>query len=176
MIRVKSKTKITPGLDLKIQTAIISTMDRISSFAQKVAKNKVPKDTGLLFNSIQLVREYQPPRFNGGIQTNLPYAIIMEEGRRPGSRFPPFLPIERWVIRHKERFSGAIEKFGGGKRGLKGLVFVIRRNIAKKGIPSNSRFDKRGFFKRAENAVNLIFPREINSLGLQIQKVWDEGG
>ena len=93
MIRVSTKVTFPAGLLNNVTAGIISLIDRLSTIGQKVAKNEAPKDTGLLFNSIQLIREFNPPRFNGGIQTNVPYAIVMDEVRRPGSRFPPAEPI-----------------------------------------------------------------------------------
>ena len=50
------------------------------------------------------------------------HAIFVERGRRPGARMPPFDPILGWVQR----------KLGTSDRGV---VFLVRRAIATKGIP-----------------------------------------
>ena len=176
MIRVSAEvTGLNPRIVEDVQNAIISTLDRVSAAAQEVAIGAAPKDTGLLQNSIGIIRRYSPPIYVGGIATNVGYATVMEEGRRPG-KFPPFLPIARWVIRNKAKFSSAIKKFGGGKKGTASLIFLIRRGIARRGIPSNPRFDSRGFFKKAEKAITKAFPKEIQALGLRIQTAWESGG
>ncbi len=175
MMKVEVRTSFNPNMTRDVQNAIIATLDRISGAAQKVAVVEAPNDTGQGANSIQIVRRFRAPVFIGGIQTNVPHMLVQEFGRRPGT-FPPFFPIARWVMRNRGKFGGAIKKFGGGKRGMSSLIFVIRRNIARKGIPSNPRFDSRGFFKKAELAITQEFSREISALGLAIQQAWDTGG
>ena len=76
----------------------------------------------------------------------------------------------------RAKFAAAIKRFGGGKRGLRSLAFVIRRNIGKRGIPSNPRFDKRFFFKKAEQAIRREFPNELARLGAVIQTSWEREG
>ncbi len=175
MINVEVRASVNPNISKDVQKAIIATLDRISGGAQKVSRREAPSDTAQGVNSIQIVRRFRPPVFIGGIQTNLPHMVVQEFGRRPGS-FPPFFPIARWVLRNRRKFRAAIKKFGGGERGVKSLIFVIRRNIARKGIPSNPRFDSRGFFKKAEQAINSQFSREVAALGLTIKQAWDTGG
>ena len=174
MIHVTSHVSFNQNMARDTADAIVRTMDRMSGEAQRVAVFNAPKDMGLLVNSIHLIREYNPPSFTGGIRTNVPYGVVMEEGRKPG--WPPFLPLFRWVVRNIGKFSGG---GGGGKRETadsraRRLTFLIRRKIARKGIPSNPAFDKRGFFKKAEAAVRARFDAEIRLLGLEIQRAWDK--
>ena len=150
-----------------------SELTSISALGQKVAKTHAPKDTGLGINSIQIIREFRPPVFVGGIETNLPYMVVMEEGRKPGT-MPPIAPLIRWVRRHRATF--AIGTGKGARAKTKGIAFAIATKIKKKGIPSNLRFDKRGFFKKAEKAIELRFGKSIDNLGLQIQTAWESGG
>lgn len=52
------------------------------------------------------------------------YALTMDEGRRPGARWPPYAPIERWVKR----------KLGAKAEELASTVYLIRRAIGENGI------------------------------------------
>ena len=174
MIRVDVVTENVPvDFFQRNERAIRSMIDRISAFGQKVAVNRAPKDTGQGVNSIHTIREFQSPIFVGGIETNLPHMVVMEEGRKPGS-FPPIEPIIAWVRRHKSVFQ--IKSGKGSKSQTRGIAFAIARKIQKKGIPSNPRFDHRGFFKKADKAIRLKFDRQIEALGVQIQQAWESGG
>jgi hypothetical protein len=57
--------------------------------------------------------------FNG-----MPYAGIIERGRRPGARFPPKEAIVRWIQR----------KFGKSEKQARAMAFVVRRAIARRGL------------------------------------------
>jgi hypothetical protein len=56
-----------------------------------------------------------------------PYAIIIEEGRRPGARQPPTKSLIPWVQR----------KLGVGRTEAKGVAFVVARAIARRGLPAH---------------------------------------
>ena len=169
MIDVRAKVQLNPNMPKQTVAAIISTMDRISGSASDVAKAAAPANTGLLKSSIQQVRRFRPPEFVGGITTNVPYAIVMEEGRRPGKGFPPFDPttktfpaLARWV-----RLKGLRPKKG---QTFKGLTFIIARKIARKGIKG------RKYFLAARRAIEREFPAELERLGATIQRLWESGG
>ena len=168
MIEVKVKTTFNPRFLEEFRDAIISTLDRISSRAQEVAVKNAPADIGQLRNSISVIRNFEPPSFEGGIQTNLPHAIVQEFGRRPG-KFPPEFPIARWITRKRAVFGAAIKEFGGGAKGLRRITFLVRRKIAKKGFPGKF------FFKKAEEAIRREFPNELARLGASIQTSWEKG-
>lgn len=174
MIKVVTVIEDVPAdFSQRTARAMRSFIDRVSAFGQKVAKVRAPSDTGQGTNSIEIIREFRPPIFIGGIQTSLPHMVVMEEGRKPGT-FPPLEPIIAWVRRHRSIFK--IRSGKGGEAAIKGLAFVIARKISKKGIPSNLRFDSRGFFKKAGKAMTLKFNRQIQALGLEIQEAWESGG
>ena len=174
MIRVNVSIENVPAdFSQRTERAIRSIIDRISALGQRVAKARAPRDTGQLINSIHTIREFRSPIFVGGIETNLPVAIVMEEGRKPGS-FPPLEPIIAWVRRHRASFN--IKSGKGSKARIRGVAFVIARKIQKRGIPSNPRFDKRFFFRKAGKAMELKFKSQIDALGLQIQQAWESGG
>lgn len=185
MITVTSNLKYNPKIAEDTSMMIVRAMDRMSAFARRVAVQNAPKDTGQLINSINIIREYDPPSFLGGIRTNLPHAIVMEEGRRPGAPLPPFLPIYRWVVRHRKSFglgprkrSGVVKMTKAAREHLKQkdedklkqLTNAIRWKIHKVGIEGKK------FFAKAEQAVRAEFDREIRILGLDIKKAWDLGG
>lgn len=176
-VKVTVTVKTPKDMKKKVRRAIISMMDRISAFAQKVAVTRAPANTGMLRSSIHTIKDYKQPRYQGGIETNLPYAIVMEEGRKPG-KWPPMDAIIRWVTLKTRRGDMKLPEGtpGSGKRrkkAIKGLAFQVARGIKKRGIPSNPRYDHRGFFKKAEKAIRLRFSRELDLLGAQIQRAWE---
>jgi len=169
MITVTTRLQYNPRVAEEAQALIIRTMDRMSGFARRVAVEGAPKDTGQLINSIHMVREFNHPIYVGGIRTNLPYAVVMEEGRRPGGAMPPFLPLFRWVVRHASSF-GVRRRARSAEARLKSVTYLVRRKIAERGI------EGKHFFKKAEQAVRAEFEREIRALGLSIQRSWESGG
>ncbi len=168
MISISAKTDFPRDLGAKTQRAIVRLLQRVGSEARIVAVAKAPRDTGQLINSITIVR----PRKDflvGGITTNLPYAIVMEDGREPGKKFPPLLPIQRWVLRHRDVFGIKDANSKKGQRQLKSVTYLVRRKIAKKGIPGHF------FFRSAEIKIRSEFGRQIEALGLEIQLAWNGG-
>lgn len=176
MITVNVKVNTGPDMATAVRNLMVSTLDRIGGVARRVAIQEAPKDTGALINSIHLVRDYRPPEFTGGISTNMPHAVVMEFGRRPG-QFPPFIPIYRWVLRHARLFPPRAGDRGRSEKSrLKGVAFAVARKIAREGIPSNPAVaDHRNFFKKAEDAIRAQFSQEIQALGLSIQRAWQGG-
>lgn len=77
---------------------------------------------------------------NGAQITNsVPYASVIEGGRRPGARQPPTEALVGWVKR-----KGLVK--GRGKSAdaeARGVAFIIARAIAKRGLPA------KGVLKRA---------------------------
>lgn len=100
-------------------------------------------DTGELLNSFAPTPvQITGTQVEGVVGTQLPYALVMEEGRTPGKRPPPVGPIRLWAQR---KFGGAIRAVRGlatargfsdlGRRTVaEGLAFVIARSIGRKGI------------------------------------------
>lgn len=77
---------------------------------------------------------------SGIIGSPLPYALVLEEGRRAGRRFPPPEPIARWVRR----------KLGVPEEKVRGVAFVVARKIARRGTRPRHIFrDARPAIQRA---------------------------
>ncbi len=168
-MEIKSKLTMNPKLGDDIRASITMMLDRISAFAQKVAVTNAPANTGLLRNSIHTIPAHiRGNEFIAGIQTNLPYAVVMEQGRRPG--WPPYAPLKRWVQLKTRKGDMKLPKGMSKKRGVESLTFLVRRGIKRHGIKP------RWFFKKAEHAVNLKFGREIAALGAAIKRAWEAGG
>jgi hypothetical protein len=73
------------------------------------------------------------------IYNALPYAAVIEHGRRPGARMPPVSALVPWVMRKlKVKGEGA----------ARGIAFVIARRIAQRGLPA------RGILAAAKPAIN----------------------
>jgi hypothetical protein len=88
--------------------------------------NPAGKGTGGAFNYGDFKRAWKSAAVPGGAKVfnTRPYAAVIEEGRRPGSKMPPRGIIEHWARR----------RLGVGEKEAKSLDFVIRRAIAERGL------------------------------------------
>jgi len=94
-----------------------------------------------------------------GTDVKTPWAIIIEEGRKPNNSFPNLGGISKFIARTPSLQKGlqAMVVDNGGKRpknilvsqeyesltsAQKGMVFVVARSIAKKGIEGRHIFEK----------------------------------
>jgi hypothetical protein len=62
----------------------------------------------------------------------LPYAAIIEAGRRPGAAMPPVDALTDWVIRKRLVKGRGIK----ARAEARGVAFVIARKIAERGLPA----------------------------------------
>jgi hypothetical protein len=95
-------------------------------------------DTGRLKSSFIV-----EPLANGALLANAaPYFDVMDQGRRAGGKLPPLEPILQWVLRKRllktrtgtGRTRASVNRSAKLLKEAKGLAFVIRRSIARKGI------------------------------------------
>lgn len=161
MISFTVAQTIPKDIEKKVATAITSVIAEVSAFAQAVAKKNAPADIGNLVNSIFTIPP-TPPKFKGGIQTNVPYALVMEDGRRPG-RFPPVDAMIAWVTRKRK-------DFGIKKSEIPSVAFLVGRAISRRGITG------RKFFDKALKITTAKLPDFSRKLGIKIKGVWDSGG
>lgn len=68
----------------------------------------------------------------GRVFSSLPYALVLDQGRRPGARMPPAEALELWVER----------KLGIPLADVPGVAFLIARSIARKGITARHYVDE----------------------------------
>jgi len=73
--------------------------------------------------------KHVPTHDGAELVNDAPYAAVIEYGRRPGARPPPFGPILRWV-ELKLVQEGAVEP-----EEAEDVAWAIRQSIATKGIP-----------------------------------------
>lgn len=121
-----------------------------------VVSEKAPRYFGTLGQSFQAY----PSGSTGGIEmitggggaeiigrvfSSLPYAIVMEEGRRAGAPMPPIAPIELWVRR----------KLGISGDEATGVAYAIALTISRRGI--RGRHYAREGFQQAEPRIVQIF-------------------
>ena len=135
-----------------MQQAVFTT----SLAAQAEARAHAPVFMGTLSNSIQIVPPQVAVRggaivMTGSVESSEPYAIVQEEGRRPGARMPPAAPIERWVELKGRR--GDLDLEG---RSIRSVAYLIRRKIARKGTPG------KGFFEKARKVAERVLRREVD--------------
>ena len=114
----------------------------------------------MLLNSIatQVLSEGSPATgytTKGHVYSELPYAEVMEDGRRPG-KFPPRDAIEPWVA--EKVMGGALGRAPKGtpEAQVRSLTFLISRSIARKGI------EGRKFFAFAMARVKVGMPRFVD--------------
>jgi phage gpG-like protein len=108
---------------LKLDASVIEKelapkiLEKVGILVMDKAKELVPKDNGMLRNSIM----YRVEGNTVYIGTDMPYAAVFEYGRNAG-KMPPVEPIEDWARKH----------------GMKGAGWAIAMNIKKRGMPVGS--------------------------------------
>lgn len=122
------------------------------------AKELAPVNVGPLRNSLFVEKpEGRGVRF---VTSPLPYAVVMEEGRTPGRRMPPFDPIALWVNRQM-RIPRSDPRF-------ESVVWLLRKKIAREGIRA------RRFFARAaeygETKARELFDHMLASVAKQLER------
>jgi len=140
---------------------LANAIDETAAVGQAEARLGAPVFTGELANSIQ-IRAAQlvasPPALlmRGEVVTNVAHGVVMEEGRRPGARQPPFGPIRRWVYLLVRR--GRMDVRWTGEKDeqdqIDSAAFVIARSIGRKGISP-----RRFMAKAAEKIEPLLHAR-----------------
>ena len=92
---------------------------------------RTPTNTGVLAGAINHGITSQFPNLVGfvGAPPGVPYAIVIEKGRKPGT-MPPVDAIALWAVR----------KLGLSPEEAKGAAFAIAKSIAKKGIKGRHMF------------------------------------
>lgn len=156
------------NLPEKVERRIKIFLLRIAGGAQKIAKLNAPVDVGQLRDSIVLKITAKPPIFEASIVTNNDHAVVQEEGRRPGGKFPPPMPIRRWIQRHRGSFG--LKGGKAGERQLQSLTFLVSRKIAKLGFKGHK------FFAKAFRITERRVPEFLRLAGLDIQSLWKKGG
>ena len=91
---------------------------------------RTPVNTGQLRSSITHQVTSPFPNLAGVVGSPLPYAIVMEEGRKPGAKMPPVDAIKLWVVR----------KLGIPAQEADSVAFLVARSIAKKGTKGRHMF------------------------------------
>lgn len=196
MITVSARTVALDADEARavVRRELVSALDRMVLFAQRVAKMEAPANTGQLRNSILTFREDRGPAgVAAGIATGLPYALAMEDGRRPGKGLPPAETkpggaLYRWVWLKRREFTtriyprkgvvaSAVRRAGGRiaarrpsqERQVRTIAFLISRRIKERGIKG------RKFFAAAQVALQERLGQFVAGIGVNIQKEWDKG-
>lgn len=122
------------------------------------ASARVPINTGALRNSIDIFP--RPTELRILVGSPLRYAIIQEEGRRPGQRWPPDQPIRQWIL-NKGLFNQAlknvvaVQKFRPSKKRTKGLAGIAGRTLG--GFQQRTKAaERRGNQSAASKARRLL--------------------
>lgn len=173
LMKVRAMQRTAARVEADLRRAVA----RALAITWTEAKAGAPVHTGALAGSIQRLGPDVATAGHGitvraQVVTPLPYAVVMEEGRRPGAPMPPEDPIRRWVelkIRRGD-IEGAIPTEAVRRRRsgkawrdaevaiIDALTFVIRRAIAAKGIAG------RWFFRRAAEKGRAVLTNELGAI------------
>ena len=148
------------GLEETIKNLPHNVAKSINNLAIKgyeIIREGTPKDTGRLYRS-EKVKYAFVGNLNATIMTTIgerSYARFVELGTRP--HWPPRQPILGWVMR-KFRVTG---------REANRIAFLVSRKIARVGTKGQF------FFTRGEEYIKNNIPRELERLGVAIEKNWE---
>ena len=124
-----------------VERHLTVAMTRSTAQVQHDAMATVPVDTGHLRRSI--TTDVTP--FVGRVGTNVPYAEVVEKGRRAGAPMPPPAALGPWARRH----------------GIPaGAVFAIALAIGRRGIPARPYLVPA--LERNRAAIQREFANEMN--------------
>lgn len=106
-------------------------------------------DTGALARSIT----YMKTKDGVIVGSNLQYALVRENGRRPW-KFPPLDALVGWTARKGMITGGATQRYDNLHYTDKGVIYVIARAIAERGIQGKHTFEN-VFNKEKQNIIDL---------------------
>jgi len=129
---------------------IAKLLNTAALIAERTAREGAPSDTGALKRSLSV--ETRP--LSARVFSVLPYAIVMEQGRRAGARMPPPSALAGWARRHPLK--------GGGESSL----FALARSIGRRGIKG------RFFMKAAKDEVDRRWPTLLDGAAREIADRW----
>jgi hypothetical protein len=132
-------------------------MESALQFVEKQVAARTPVNEGFLRGSINhLILSYFPDII-GEVTTPMDYAIVIERGRKPGSRMPPIDAIQQWAVR----------KLGLSPDEAASAAWGIAKSIAKHGFSEKGEVGPRGKrmfeegFEVSKPYVNTLFDNAI---------------
>lgn len=148
------------GFDEALAVYLNRAMNEALAYTEAQIVLRTPKYDGALQSSIQGHNVSSPPNFQGIITTPLVYGIVIERGRKPGSRMPPLDVIQLWVSRVLNPPEEEIES----------VAWAVAKHIAKYGFSDapeaqvgskGARMFEEGL-KASEAQINLSFENAVN--------------
>lgn len=155
---------LEPGAEEVAPAEVRFALERITARVEEEIKERMPVGvTGVLRGSVAREIEGTGVDLTGVVGTPQPYGLVIEEGRRPGKRWPPEDPIRLWVRRTAagQEIVASLQSEGRlpRDRAEQGAVFLVRRKIGRKG------FRGRHMFAEAAKATEGF-----------VRDVWQETG
>ena len=138
---IRAMEKVSPAA---IERRSRAAMGESLAYLQTEVRKGTPIDTGIGRGSVYTEMRGTAVDLRGRVASAQEHMVVLEMGRRPGSRQPPLAPIRRWLERH-------------GMDG--GLAFVVARNIGKRGMKPHHMFAKAA--ERGGSFVNSIFAKHF---------------
>jgi len=141
-------------LGRELTTAMESSLQTL----EREVASRTPVNTGQLRSSIghSIVSPF--PDLVGQVGTPKEYGIVMEYGRKPGSRMPPVDAIQYWVVRKLQLSADEAES----------AAWAIAKSIAKKGIEGRHMFEEG--LKVAEPTIQKIFNNAAGRATAQVNE------
>ena len=153
-----------PGAEEIAPAEMRLALERITARVEEEIKERMPVGvTGALRGSVAREIEGTGVDLTGIVGTPQPYGLVIEEGRRPGKRWPPEASIRLWVRRTAagQQIVASLQSEAGllRDRAERSAVFLVRRKIGRKG------FRGRHMFAEAAKATEGL-----------VRDVWRETG
>ncbi len=145
---------VAPMLEDEMRRTMRASLD----LAEGTIRSVAPVNTGNFRGSISNQMRGTRGTIRGKVFSPLKHGIVIERGRKPGSKQPPTHAIELWA-----------KQVGIGAAGedIRGIAFVIARAIGRRGI--KGRFPFRRGFNQARPRILAMWTRMnhriVNRLG-----------
>ena len=144
-----------------IRAVMTVAMEKSLQLVEGQVKIRTPVFQGTLRSGInhQIIRPF--PNLVGSVGSPQPYGIVIEKGRKPGSRMPPVAAIKFWLFR---------KKIVTDLSELESAAWAVAKHIAKEGFspkgdvgPTGRKMFKEGL-EASEPGVKMIFDDHIRRL------------
>ena len=138
---IRAMEKVSPAA---IERRSRAAMGESLAYLQTEIRKGTLVDTGIGRGSVFTEIRGTAVDLRGRAASAQAHMVVLEMGRRPGSKQPPLAPIRRWLERH-------------GMDG--GLAFVVARNIGRRGMKAHHMFKNAA--ERGGSVVHRIFARHF---------------
>jgi hypothetical protein len=139
----------------EIKNDIAASLDKMTSVLQANIKLQTPR--GVSRNLWNNINTYQS-ELMGRVSADTDYAVVLNEGRRPGARRPPASALVRWIIKSSAGVAWFAKIRAANPRiTVRQAAYILARSIGRKGF-------KNDFFDRGVDQSSAYITKEANDL------------